>query len=172
MAKHNWQIIKEEYVQAPDDKSRPTLEELSAKYKCSSSYLREKASKENWKLEAERYIQTVASKRQEQKSTALAGELADWDAKCFNAAQAGLSQIYAHMKAAHEQVQRDGEPLSLHQLDLMSKALERIQRIGKTAMGEQEETRINLKVDYSKLSDEQLQRIAAGEDPRDVLAAA
>lgn len=170
MAKHNWEAIKEEYTHAPDEKTRPTLEELAEKHGCSASYLREKSSRERWKVEAERYLQTVSDKRQEKKSTALAGDLADWDLKCFNAAQAGLSQIFAGLKEAHELVQQGEQPLSFKQLDEMSKALERLQKIGKTALGE-DETKINFKIDYGTLTDEQLQRLAAGEDPRNVVAA-
>lgn len=167
--KHDWQVIKNDYVQAPDEASRPTLEQLAAKYGCSASYLREKAAADRWKVEAERYLQTVNDKRQEQKSTALAGSLAEWDANCFKLAQGGLELVFAHLKAAHDAAKRGEDLISLKQMDEMSKALERFQKIGKTALGE--EDKLNIKIDYNNLSDEQLHRLAAGEDPRHVLVA-
>ncbi|MBD2068097.1 hypothetical protein H6F93_11270 [Leptolyngbya sp. FACHB-671] len=172
MAKHNWQVIKDEYVQAPDEKSRPTLEQLAAKYTCSPSYLREKAAKEHWKVEAERFVQTVSDKRQEHKSTALAGDLAAWDAQCYELAKGGLNLVFVQIKEATEGVAKGNDLPSPKQLDELAKALERLQKIGKTALGEKEETKLNVKIDYSNLSDEQLERLAAGENPRNVLAVA
>lgn len=172
VAKHNWQVIHDEYVYAPDEASRPTYEELAAKYKCSPSYLREKASTEKWKLEAERYLETVAEKRKDNKSTALAGDLAEWDTQCFQLAKGGLNLIYQQINEAIEGAKKGNDPLSPKQLDELGKALQRFQQIGKTALGEKEETKLNVKIDYSNLSDEQLERLAAGEDPRNVLAVA
>lgn len=185
MAKYDWQAIKEEYVLAPDEASRPTLDELAAKHGCSPSYLRERAGpkQENWKMEADRYLQTVQSKRQDQKSTALAGSLAEWDTQCFKVAQAGLMLIFSRLKELHEEV-RDYEeesrqppradeesprrhPVNFKALDEMSRSLERLQKVGKAALGEEE--KLNIKIDYNNLSDEQLHRLAAGEDPRHVL---
>lgn len=161
VAKHNWQQIKNDYVLASEEK-RPTLEQLAEKYNCSPSHLREKAAKENWKIEAERYLETVQTKRKEHKSEALAGSLAEWDAKVFNAVENALDLVCSRFTSVTE------EPLTANQLDLLTKSLERIQKIGKAALGE--ESSLNLKIDYSNLSDEQLQRLAAGEDPRHVIA--
>ena len=175
--KHDWQVIKDDYVQAPDEASRPTLEQLAAQYGCSPSYLREKAGREKWKLEAERYLQTVNNKRQEQKSTALAGDLAEWDANCFKMAQGGMSVIFTKLKIAHELARRveqgqtdqaDDLP-TFKQLGELASALERFQKVGKTAMGE--EDKLNIKIDFDNLSDEQLHRLSNGEDPRHVIAA-
>jgi transposase InsO family protein len=160
--RHNWQQIKNDYVLASSEKLRPTLEQLAAKYNCSPSHLREKAAKENWKVEAERYLETVQTKRKEHKSEALAGSLAEWDARVFNAAGTALELVDSRLNSVTE------EPLSANQIDLLTKSLERIQKIGKAALGE--EQKLNVNIDYSNLSDEQLQRLAAGEDPRHVVA--
>lgn len=175
--KHDWQIIKTEYVQAPDEATRPTLEQLAAKYGCSASYLREKAAKDKWKIEAERYLQTVNDKRQEQKSTALAGSLAEWDANCYKLAQGSMSLIFTQLKLALEVAKRveqghlsevDNLP-TFKQMGELASALERLQKVGKTALGE--EDKLNIKIDFDNLSDDQLHRLSNGEDPRHVLAA-
>jgi len=167
MAKHNWVAIKKEYVEAADERSRPTLEQLSAKFQCSASYLREKAAKENWKVEAERFLQTVATKRQEMKSDSLAGELALWDSHCYGLAQAALKLVYERLKSAAEGYDR--ETFTLDGLDKLTKSLERIQKIGKTALGETESSTMNVNIDFNNLTVEQLRRLAAGEDPRNVV---
>lgn len=168
MAKHDWATIKREYVEAPDERSRPRLEQLAVKFQCSASYLREKAAKENWRMEAERFLQTVATKRQEMKSESLAGELAQWDSHCYGLAQAALKLVYARLKAATENPA--DERYTLDGLDKLTKSLDRIQRIGKTALGEEDTSSLKIKIDYGNLTDEQLQRLAAGEDPRSVIA--
>jgi hypothetical protein len=169
LAKYDWQKIKEEYIHAPDVASRPTLDELAAKYGCAPSHLREKAGKEDWRLEAERYLETVADKRQEKRSTALSGDLAEWDTKCFKAAQAGLGLLAKRLQKKIEETTAGGESPSFSTLDDMAKALERLQKIGRAALGEKDNAGLTLKIDYSQLSDEQLGRIAAGDDPRDVV---
>ncbi|MBW4514532.1 MAG: hypothetical protein KME11_04845 [Timaviella obliquedivisa GSE-PSE-MK23-08B] len=140
LAKYNWQKIKEEYIHAPDEASRPTLEQLAETHGCAPSYLREKAASENWKVEAERYLQTVSNKRQEQKSTALAGDLAEWDARCYNAAKAGLILLSSRLQGQIEDARKgngsdEEKAISYQTLDDMAKALERLQKIGRTALG-------------------------------------
>jgi hypothetical protein len=169
MAKYDWQKIKEEYIHAADATSRPTLEELAAKYGCAPSHLREKAGKEQWKIEAERYLETVADKRQEQKSTALASDLAEWDAKCYNAAKAGIMLLSSKLQGTIDAVKKGEEPPSFSTVDDMAKALGRLHKIGQIALGEKEDAIVTLKIDYARLTDEQLERIAAGENPRDVI---
>lgn len=168
--KYDWEQIKNDYVQAPTEADRPTLDELAARYGCAAPYLREKASKEGWRVQSERYLETVAQKRQEQKSEALAGDLAEWDVKCFNAAQAGMAHIYARMQAAHEDMKKGEPPLSFRSIEDMARSLERLQKIGRIALGEKDDSKLSIKIDYSKLTDDQLERIAAGENPRDVIS--
>jgi hypothetical protein len=158
LAKYDWQKIKEEYIHAADAASRPTLEELSAKYGCAPSHLREKAGREQWKVEAERYLETVADKRQEQRSTALAGDLAEWDGKCFKAAQAGLGLLSIRLQQKIAEMKVTKESPSFSTLDDMAKALERLQKIGRAALGDKD-AGITLKIDYSQLSTDQLERI-------------
>lgn len=130
--KHDWTAIRAEYVEAPSEAVRPTLEELAAKHGCSPSYLREKASPsgENWKLLADQYLASVGTKRQEVKSTELAGELAKWDENCFKAAKAMLGQVYNHIQV----VSSSGKPIGIKELDSLTRSLERIHSLGRSAL--------------------------------------
>lgn len=154
---------------APSDAERPTLESLAAKYNCPPTYLRTKASEEDWRIEAERYLQTVEQKRQNKKSEVLAGDLAEWDVKVFKAAQAGMALLYSRLKFINDATNRGEDPPGFRSTDDMARALERLHKIGRAALGEVDTANINIKIDYSKLTTEQLERIAAGDDPRDVL---
>ena len=174
--KYDWQSAKKEYVEAPSEGARPTLEELAEGLGCNASYLRDRASQEGWKVEADRYLQTVADKRKAEKSTALAGELANWDAQCYKAAQAGLALIFSNLRKLHDDVKafeagQSGDsrhPVNFKSMDEMTRALERLQKIGKGALGEEEQA-IKLNIDFGSLSVQQLARLAAGEDPRYVV---
>lgn len=163
VAKYDWEKIRDEYVCASDSLFRPTLDELAAKYRCSPSYLREVAAEQGWTQQASDFSNDVESKRREQRSSELAGELAQFDSACYRVARGGLQKIFEKLQAAIAL----GEPICARDLESLSKALEKFQKVGKTALGE--DATFNLKVDYSGLSDEQLQRLAEGEDPHRVI---
>lgn len=161
--KYDWDKIRDEYVCASDSLFRPTLDELAAKYRCSPSYLREIAAEQGWTQQAADFSNAVESKRREQRSSELAGELAQFDSACYRIARLGLEQIYSKVQTAILSDQH----ICARDLESLAKAIEKFQKVGKTALGE--DATFNLKVDYSGLSDEQLQRLAEGEDPHRVI---
>jgi len=124
--KHNWQAIRAEYVEAASEAARPTLEALANKHGCSPSYLRERSSKENWKLAAEQHLVSIATVRQTVKAERAGTEQANWDEQCFQLTKGALQQVYTHLKRSAEQKQ----PLELKELDLLTKSLERLHTLG------------------------------------------
>lgn len=134
--KYPWAQIKAEYVEAVDEASRPSLDELARKYGCHPDYLRTKAGRERWSEQAHIFITKTSQKRQEQKSTALASEQAQWDMECFNVARTALSQIIDHFKKSSAK----GEPVKASDLDALTRTLERVQKIGKTSLGDEVNT--------------------------------
>lgn len=97
---------------------------------------------------------------QEQKD-AIANTVSEWDSRCYHIASLGLDQVLQHLERTVQ------NPLPIETIYKLAIAVERLQKIGRTALGQGEN--INLKIDYSKLSDEQLIRLANGEDPRNVV---
>jgi hypothetical protein len=136
-SKHNWQAIRAEYVEAPSEDSRPTLEALAAKYGVSGSYLREKASTEKWKDEADKYLASVSTVRQTQKAEVVGTEQAQWDKQCYEMSKGLLMLLHNQLKGA---LPKDGKPgskaLDVKEIETLTKALERVHNIGKAALGD------------------------------------
>lgn len=134
-SKHNWQAIKAEYVEAPSEAVRPTLEELAKKHDCSPSYLRERASSENWKAEAEKYLGSIAQTRQTKKVERVASEQADWDSRCMNLADLAMEHLSNHLYNAL----MGGEGnrgLNSKELVELVKALDQLHKLGRSIQGE------------------------------------
>lgn len=151
MPKYDWEKIKTEYVESA---TAVTLEVLSAKYNCSLSSMRKRSAAENWQQKRNLYIQKVELKRQDKKSTILATEQSTWDNDCFEAATAALSQIMAHFN----------RELEISDIDPLTRSLERVQKIGKSSLGDSDaETKLTVDVkaieDYSQLPPEELSKL-------------
>lgn len=153
--KHDWQLIRSEYVEATSESTRPTLEALATKHNCSPSYLREKASKENWKQQAEDYLTAIARERQAVKVTATASEQALWDQQCFKLTQAAIGQLHRHLKTAIE----SQKSLSLKEIDELSKSLERLHSLGREALGEEPEIEESTSAEYSTKTPDELAQL-------------
>ena len=146
--KYDWEKIKTEYVESV---TAVTLEVLSAKYNCSLSSMRKRSAAENWQQKRNLYIQKVELKRQDKKSTILATEQATWDNDCFEAAGLALSQIMAHLN----------RELEISDIDPLTRSLERVQKIGRTSLGEADaESKVSVDLraiaDYSSMTTEEL----------------
>lgn len=126
-SKHNWQQIRAEYVEAPSEAARPSLEELAKQHNCSPSYLRERASAENWKLKAEAHLRAIAQSRQAKKIERVATEQATWDDRCSGLADLALE----HLQAALAE-----RGLNSKELVELIKALAELHKLGRTLQGE------------------------------------
>lgn len=130
-AKHNWEAISREYIEAPEEASRPTLEELARKHNVSFGYIQQKAAKDRWTEQAKIFLRTVEEERRKQKSTSLASEQAQFDSDCLKIGRAVMQQLAHHLRA-----QKKDEPMKIYELDLLMRAMERVQKVGKVALGE------------------------------------
>ena len=132
-AKFPWDKIKREYIEAPDEASRPTLESLAAKYGCNPAYLRSRASKERWLDQANIFLTKTQQKRQERKSTHLASEQAQFDIECLQLNRALISQIVLNLKRSQEA----GSVLKPVDIQVLVRSLKDAQQIGKLALGDE-----------------------------------
>ena len=135
--KYDWAAIKAEYVEAPTEAARPTLEELAKKYGCPPDYMRYKAAKDRWTEEAHIFLTKIALGRTRNleapdgKINHLAAEQAKFDADCLKLGRAALGII------ANELVSIKGEP-DHRRLASVVRSLEIVQRVGRSALGEDE----------------------------------
>jgi hypothetical protein len=126
-AKFNWVEIRSEYVEAPSEDARPTLEQLAKKHGVSPAYLRERASKEDWVAEADKYLRTIAKKRLVRKARKIAETQASWDDRCMSLADMALEHLQAHLA---------GETtLSPKELVELVKTLETLHKLGRSIQG-------------------------------------
>ncbi|GAC1458390.1 MAG: hypothetical protein NVS2B14_09610 [Chamaesiphon sp.] len=164
--KHPWGAIKKEYIEAVSEVERPTYRELSDKYGVPEGYLEQVAAAEKWTEQGKIFRRKIEENRKADKATTLASESAKWDSDCLRVAQASLAQITTHLRGA----QNSKKCLELRELNLLATALEKIQKVGRTALGQSSENEVNIKVNLAELTDEQLSRIADGESVNRVVA--
>ena len=118
--KTDWNKIKLEYIEGGET----TQVLLAAKCKVNALSLKRHAAKEGW-TEARKLFQAkVQNLRTDKRSEILASESAQFDSDCLKIARAALGKIVQELKG-------DGPT------DKSMAALEKAQKIGRLAMGEQ-----------------------------------
>ena len=138
--RYDWSKVKAEYVEGTrDDQGNivwPTLEQLAQRYSLSFSTVQKRAARERWAEERKIFGRKVEEARREKKSEALASEAAQFDAEVLRIARAAITQVTAHLALAAKVYRETGEPMDAAELDRLSRALERLQRAGRLALGE------------------------------------
>lgn len=160
----DWDTIELRYVRGSDD---ITLEFLATEFGCSAPHVRKKSAEGGWTDKRRLFRADVKQRALDKQAQQLAEAHIEWDYHCFNASKALLAMLQAELKEMQEQ-QRAGKPIGPKTIDDTAKGLWRLQKIGKAALGDHQET-LPEDIDLSELTDAQLQRIADGEDVRHVL---
>ena len=145
MAKYPWPEIKAEYVEGINKNGEihyPTLEELARKHGCSESSVRKRSAKEDWATERNIYCTKIEQKTQEKKSTVLAGKAAEFDAKVYQITDTAIEHVKGHFFRVQQQFKdsKGTEPMNEETLERLSRTLEKYQKVGKEALGEETES--------------------------------
>jgi hypothetical protein len=159
--RHDWAKVKTDYVQGVEEggnRRYPSVPELSKKYGISVKYAQEIAAKQNWVQERRIFESKLQDLRETQRITKLLEDSTKFDSDNLNIAKAGVgvvgSKFTAHLKAtqtlmsttATEEQKEEAKThiLSGGALETLSKAIVNYQRLGKIALGEPEEQRIQI----------------------------
>lgn len=139
--KRNWDLVKAEYVEGIQDKEGkitfPTLEDLAKKHKCSFSYIQKVAAAGEWTEARQIYRRKLEDARQAKKTEILASAAAQFDADVLKVVKMELVQVQAHLVQAMRELQRDkNSTMDPETLERMTRALYRIQKVGRLALGE------------------------------------
>lgn len=141
--KHNWEVIKSEYIEGVPSEERgelvyPSLRDLSEKYGVSQSTMRKRSAVEDWPTQRNMYQTKIEQMRREKKAKNLATKSAEFDEEIYKIADIGMKHIQGHFLAAQERFResRGLEPMTMSSLEQLSRSLERFQRIGRLALGE------------------------------------
>jgi hypothetical protein len=133
--------MRAEYVEGirtEEGLNYPTLDEVGTKYGANLSYLRRKASTENWTGQRKMYQQKIEQARQEKRVNLLATEAAKFDAECLELARVGLNHVRGHFLSAQEDFKSSNgkKAMNATMLEKLSRASERYQKVGRLALGE------------------------------------
>lgn len=150
---HDWDLVKQQYVEGIMDGEGnilfPTLQTLSDMHNIPESTIRKRSAADDWATERNIFRQTLERKRREAKTDVLAGKSAEFDAQVFRLAEIGINHLKIHFINANNRLAKseaaakaEGEenpelfPMALSAMENLSRSLERLQRIGRLALGE------------------------------------
>jgi hypothetical protein len=128
--KHDWIKISKEYVEAPNDESRPYLEDLAKKYNVSLNYLQQKCAKDKWVEQSKMFLRRVSEEAQSQKITSLASEQTKFDADILIVARGLRRQITGHLSRS---INTD-TLIDPKDIGSLTNSLATIQKIGRTSL--------------------------------------
>ena len=129
-SKHDWEKISKEYIEAPSDDVRPSLQSLADKYGMSLNYIQQRSAKEKWVEQSKIFLRRVSQESKLEKVSSLAGEQTKFDTDILTVARALQGQIIGHLNEAKV----NKTLLATKDISLLSGSLSTIQRIGRTAL--------------------------------------
>ena len=129
-SKHDWEKISKEYIEAPSDDVRPSLQSLADKYGMSLNYIQQRSAKDKWVEQSKIFLRRVSQESKLEKVSSLAGEQTKFDADILTVARALQGQIIGHLNEAKV----NKTLLATKDISLLSGSLSTIQRIGRTAL--------------------------------------
>jgi len=138
----NWDQVKQDYVEGiqREDGSLQwaTLDALADLHDVSASTLRKKSAQEDWTTERNIYRTKLEQKRQDKKTEYLASKAAQFDVDVYRVVEASLKHIQGHFLVAQEALlnSQGRQPMATSTLTSLTATLERVQRIGRLALGE------------------------------------
>lgn len=135
MAKHNWPVIKAEYIEGIEEngaRKYPSYSELAEKHGIRADSIRRRAAHDRWLDERHIFASKLQQVRQTKKVEVLASKAAEFDAKALRAQEVVIRQVVAHL----EMSDKDKVPLSIHMLEKAANTIEKAHKSGRLALGE------------------------------------
>lgn len=129
-SKYDWDKISKEYIEAPSDDLRPSLQSLATKYGMSLNFIQQRSARDKWVEQAKIFLRRVSQESKQEKVSSLAGEQTKFDADILTVARALQGQIIGHLNEAKV----NKTLLATKDISLLSGSLSTIQRIGRTAL--------------------------------------
>ena len=129
MARHNWDVIKKEYVEGIKKDGQmvyPSQASLCEKYNIEKAFMSRKVKAGQWDIQREIFDNKVTEKRQQKKVDVISDEGSQFDLDCFNIAKSGMNKIV-------EMIGMCGSPDEVNKL---SASLKNFQAVGKASLGD------------------------------------
>ena len=135
MAKHNWPIIKQFYVEGEQLENSyhfPTLQETAERFVVPHAMVEVRAGKEKWSEQRSIFQGKIEEKRQQSVAEQVGNEAADFDGECFKIAKT----LVDFALQAIEQAAAVGRVLTFGEQRDIATIVDRAQRIGRLAAGD------------------------------------
>ena len=148
MARHNWDLIKKEYVEGIKKDGQlvyPSQAELCIKFTLEKAFLSKKVKADQWDVQKEIYDNKVTTKRQQKKIEVVSDEGSKFDLDCFNVAKVGMSHV---LKLLGSGVDDDS-------ISKLATALKNFQTVGKASLGDKAGTTDALTIKVTLVDDEE-----------------
>jgi hypothetical protein len=128
--KYEWEKISREYIEAPSDDLRPSLEDLAKKYGVKFGYIQQKCAKDKWVEQSKMFLRRVSEEAQSQKISSLASEQTKFDADILIVARGLRRQITGHLSRS---INTD-TLIDPKDIGSLTNSLATIQKIGRTSL--------------------------------------
>lgn len=157
--KYNWEDLKIEFTQGSIDdngvRSWLSLKELSDKHNVEYGYMRKVSSSQNWANCKQMFIQALENQKKIDRIKQLSEDSIKFDNKCIKLVNSGIKVIEEIFEITENTINENGnrQLLSIDTLDIITKSLERLQKIGRLALGSSTEN-ISNKIHGSTFADE------------------
>ena len=146
MARHNWDVIKKEYVEGIKKDGQivyPSQASLCEKYKIEPAYMSRKVKAGQWDIQREILDNKITIKRQEKKIDVISDEGSQFDLDCFNIAKSGMNKVV-------EMIGLCGSPDEVNKL---SASLKNFQAVGKASLGDKNTGSNDLNINVNIVDD-------------------
>jgi hypothetical protein len=136
----NWIEIKDLYIMGELDKEGNIVYssniDLAKRFGIHPSTLSVRIKDEDWKTEKNLYLDNVEKRKREKRIESLADEAANFDFRVLNAAKDGLEHVEHYFRQAKFKYKETGKTLSLDSIESLMRSVEKAQKIGRLALGE------------------------------------
>ena len=162
--KTDWELIKTTYITG-----NKSLAELAENFRTGERQLKRHSSVENWPEQRKLFRAKTENLAAEQRSTQLAGESAQFDSDCLQAARKGVQIINTEL----DKLSDDKKPESATAEELldwmttrkasissMGKALGDYQKAGRLAFGEKTEDNVSPAININVVSEKGKEHVA------------
>jgi hypothetical protein len=137
----DWAIIRTQFVEGEETGDSglkwPTLRELSDRHGIAYDYVRKKASKGDWSAAQEAYKDEYEVRLAKERLKQRIKRIQDFERDYAQVSDQGLTHIKIHFNAfaKRNQGNTNPSPMELRELEALSRAAERFQKIGCVALG-------------------------------------
>lgn len=132
-----WKAIRTEYIAGYDAILRPTLEELAIRHAVSRSAIEKRSTKEKWGKLRKLHWERVEQERINKQVAKLGDRSVKFNLDAIELAERGMREIMRWFET--QQRQRPDQQLKSIDLNNLSMAAERFQKIGRLSMGQSTE---------------------------------